>query len=290
VKTIVITGANSGIGLATARQLALNGNLVIAASRKRVDSLAKFEEINELCHQQKSTGKVKFFPIDLANLDSVRSFAKLIKSQFPTIDTLICNAGVMNTPYQLTKDGFELQFQTNFLSHFILIQLFVEALHLSENPKVIIVCSTSAEKGKIDNLAALKKIASIPESDYDAMTSYRESKLAQEISMFEFARREKYQRLKFSLVHPGVVNTPLFYRNHGDWYKVVMTPLVYLGYAFKFFKTPEQGADTSIFLAETEVYESGRYWHNRKNIQPNPISQDREYAKALWEWIISLGN
>jgi retinol dehydrogenase 12 len=286
MKTIVITGANSGIGLETARQLALHGNLVIAASRQRADSMTRFEEINQQCAAQKSGGNVIFFPVDLANLDSVRSFAETIKGEFPTLGTLICNAGVMNTPYQMTKDGFELQFQTNFLSHFVLTYLLLDALQRSDSPKVINVCSASAEKGKINNMAALEEVSRVSEVNYNAMTSYRESKLAQEVSVFEFARQEAYQKIKFSLVHPGVVNTPLFYRGRGAWYKAVMTPFVYLGYALKFFKTPQQGADTSIFLAKTDGYTSGGYWHDRKNIQPNPISQDREYARALLGWSV----
>ena len=63
-----------------------------------------------------------------------------------------------------------------------------------------------------------------------------------------------------------------------------MYPFVYLGYAFGWFKTPKQGAETSIFLAETDDYESGHYWHNKKHIPANPIAHDQDYAKALWSW------
>lgn len=290
MKTVIITGANSGIGLEMARQIALNGHVVIAASRKREDSLTKIAEMNALCKEQGSAGQVVFLHLDLADLDSVRAFAETVKRQFPKIDTLICNAGVMNTPYQMTGDGFELQFQTNFLSHFLLTHLLIESINQSDDPRVINICSSSAEKGRLDNIQAFEKIARITAQEYDAMTSYRESKLAQEISVLEFSRRAEYRRVKFSLVHPGVVNTPLFYRDHGWWYKAAMLPFVYLGYAFKFFKTPAQGADTPIFLFESDNYESGRYWHDRQTIPPNPIAQRESYAKAVWDWSVNRFN
>ncbi len=284
MKTIIITGANSGIGFETAKQLLLNGHTVIVASRNHEDGQTKVSQLNELGQAEQSTGRAIYCHLDLADSESVRACAQNIKGQFSKIDTLICNAGVMNPPYQITKDGFELQFQTNFLSHFLLTHLLLEALNQSENPKVINVCSASAEKGEIDHVDQLESIAKVRESDYDAMTSYRESKLAQEVSVMEFSRQEEYRHVKFSLIHPGVVNTSLFYRNQGAWYKVAMYPFVYLGYAFGWFKTPKQGAETSIFLAETDDYESGHYWHNKKHIPANPIAHDQDYAKALWSW------
>ncbi len=290
MKTIIITGANSGIGFETAKQLALKGHTIIAASRKRADSQAKIAQIEQLCREQQSEGRVVLLHLDLSAFESVRAFAENVKSQFPKIDTLICNAGVMNTPYQVTQDGFELQFQTNFLSHFLLTHLLIDNLNQVDNPKVINVCSASAEKGRIDNLAALERISRVAETAYDPMTSYRESKLAQEISVMEFSRREAYRHIKFSLIHPGVVNTPLFYRKYGLWYKAVMIPFVYLGYVLGLFKTPQQGAATSIFLSENDAYESGRYWHRQKNLQPNPIAQDQTYSQAVWEWSLHCLN
>ena len=118
------------------------------------------------------------------------------------------------------------------------------------------------------------------------MTSYRESKLAQQVSVIEFARQRQYQKIKFSLIHPGIVNTNLFYRNSGNLYKIVMLPFVYLGYVFGFFKTPKQGAETSILLSETDGYESGSYWTKQKQLTPNPITEDLEYSRELWNWSV----
>jgi NAD(P)-dependent dehydrogenase (short-subunit alcohol dehydrogenase family) len=281
MKTIIITGANSGIGYETAKDLALKGNTIIAASRKKDETLKIIESLNNLCATEKSSGKVVFYDLDLMSLKSVENFSKKIKIDFPVIDILICNAGIMNSPYKITSDGYESQFQTNFLSHFYLTILLIENILKSEVPKVINVCSASAEKGVIDSFEKIERISKVSENEYDSMNSYRESKLAQQISVVELSRMKEYKKIKFSLIHPGIVNTNLFYRNSGMLYKMTMLPFVYMGYAFGFFKTPKKGAETTLFLAENDHYETGHYWHKTKEIEPNSITKNIRYSKEL---------
>jgi NAD(P)-dependent dehydrogenase (short-subunit alcohol dehydrogenase family) len=286
MKTIIITGANSGIGYETAKALALKGNIILAASRDREETRERIKGLNKICDEARSPGKVVFYDLDLANLKSVRAFIAKVATDYPVIDTLICNAGVMNAPYRRTVDGFETQFQVNFLSHFMISHGLVDNLQKSENPKLINVCSASAEKGQIDSLEELRRISTISEDEYDAITSYRESKLAQQVSVIEFARQGQYQKIKFSLIHPGIVNTNLFYRNSGKLYKFVMVPFVYIGYVLGFFKTPKQGAATTILLSETDEYESGSYWTKQKQLAPNPITENLAYSRELWHWSV----
>jgi NAD(P)-dependent dehydrogenase (short-subunit alcohol dehydrogenase family) len=287
MRTIIITGANSGIGYETAKYLALKGNRIIAASRRKNETIKIIDNLNLQCSQSNSKGSVKFYHLDLNDLSSVNLFAKQIIAEYPTIDTLICNAGIMNSPFKTTVDGYEQQFQTNFLSHFYLTCLLTDTIIKSENPKIIHVCSASAEKGIINTINELEKISKVSEQEYDAMKSYREAKLAQQVSVMHFARIQKYKKIKFSVIHPGIVNTNLFYRNSGILYKVAMLPFVYLGYAFGFFKTPKQGAKTTIYLSENDDYESGFYWNNTKKLTPNPISNDEKYANQLYDWTIN---
>jgi len=287
MKTIIITGANSGIGFETAKYLALKGNNVIAASRKKDETLKAIDNLNLQCKKANSKGRVVFYHLDLNDLNSVNSFAQQIIAEYHKIDTLICNAGIMNSPFKTTIDGYEQQFQTNFLSHFYLTHLLIDTINKSDNPKIINVCSASAEKGTINSVDELERISKVLEQEYDAMKSYREAKLAQQISVLQFARMVEYKNIKFSVLHPGIVNTNLFYRNSGFLYKMIMVPFVYLGYAFGFFKTPKQGAETSIFLAINEDYESGFYWNNTKKIKPNPISKDENSAKELYKWAMN---
>lgn len=288
MKTILITGANSGIGYETAKYLALKGNVIIAASRQNDETLHKINSLNELCLSKKTKGEIFFYHLDLMSLKSVKEFAEKVKTDFPIIDILICNAGIMNSPYKLSADGFESQFQTNFLSHYYLTKLLFDNINKSDNPKVINVCSASAEKGLIDSVNKLEKISKISKDEYDAMTSYRESKLAQQASVMELSRLNEFRKIKFSLIHPGIVNTNLFYRNSGKFYKIAMLPFVYLGYALGFFKTPQKGAETTLFLAENDNYESGYYWHKKKKIDPNPISKNRNYCIELIRWTDTL--
>lgn len=287
MKTIVITGANSGIGYETAKYLALKGNYIIAASRKKDETIKIIDNLNLQCKKENSKGIVKFYHLDLNDLNTVLSFAEQIISEYTTIDMLICNAGIMNSPFKTTIDGYEQQFQTNFLSHFYLTHLLIDKIIKSDNPKIINVCSASAEKGTINTIDELEKISKISEQQYDAMKSYREAKLAQQVSVMQFARMSEYNKIKFSVIHPGIVNTNLFYRNSGTLYKIAMLPFVYLGYAFGFFKTPKQGAKTTIFLAENDDYESGFYWNNTKRLMSNPISNNENYAKQLYEWTMN---
>lgn len=284
MKTIVITGANSGIGYETAKHLALQGNIVIAASRKKDKTLKIIDSINKLCSEGNTNGKVVFYDMDLMNLKSVEACTEKINADFPVIDILICNAGVMNAPYKISVDGYETHFQTNYLSHFLITSKLIDKLLMSENPKVINVCSASAEKGSIDSINNLEKMSTVSENNYTAITSYRESKLAQQTSVIALNDIEEYKKIKFSLIHPGIVNTNLFYRNSGPVYKAIMTPFAYLGYMFGFFKTPKQGAETTVFLVENDDYGSGYYWHKRKKMVPNPIAQNKVYGKELYAW------
>lgn len=288
MKTIIITGANSGIGYETAKHLALQGNTVVAASRKKEETLKVVDSINQLCNAGNTKGKVVFYDVDLMNLKSVDDFAAKLNEDFPIIDILICNAGVMNAPYKLSVDGYESHFQTNYLSHFFIITKLINNILKSGNPKVINVCSASAEKGTLNTIKELEKISTVSEVDYTAITSYRESKLAQQTSIVALSRLPVYKKIKFSLIHPGIVNTNLFYRNSGPLYKAVMTPFVYLGYLFGFFKTPKQGAETTLFLVENDDYETGHYWHKTNMITPNPISQNKVYANELYTWSKNL--
>ncbi|HOK38333.1 MAG: SDR family NAD(P)-dependent oxidoreductase [Bacteroidales bacterium] len=288
MKTIVITGANSGIGYETAKELALKGNTIIAASRQKSESLNAIKSLNDLCNKKKSIGKVIFYDLDLMSFKSVKDFTEKVKNDFPIIDILICNAGIMNSHYKLTINGYESQFQTNFLSHYYLTILLIENILKSDNPKVINVCSASAEKGKIDSIDKLEKISKVSENEYNAMTSYRESKLAQQTAVTELSKMDGFKKIKFSLIHPGIVNTNLFYRSSGMFYRFVMLPFVYLGYAFGFFKTPGKGAETTLFLSENDNYETGYYWHKTEKIEPNPISKNRNYSSELIRWVENL--
>ena len=280
----LITGANSGMGFETALALGTLGHEIVLCTR----SQAKGEDALSKMREQNANIKGKVFTPDLASFRSIQECAANIKSAYPAIDILLFNAGVMTPPYKKTTDSFESQFQSNYLGHFYLFNLLQEPFFASPIKKVISISSLSSEKGVNDSIAKFETDAQFAESDYDAMKCYRESKLAQVMFTRELHHRFNTQGVKSYAVHPGVVNTNLFYQNSGGLYAAIMQPFGWLGYVTGFLKTPRQGAETAIYLASNEIEESGLYWADKRPRPYNPIADKREFCQEFWNWSESI--
>lgn len=280
----LITGANSGMGYETALSLGKMGHELILCTRSLEKGNAALHKIK----QQDATIKATVFLLDLASFQSVKAGAEKIKATYPVIDCLIFNAGIMTPPYTQTEDGFELQFQANYLGHFYLFNLLKPSFLTSATKKVISISSLSSEKGVNDSITKYQMDAQCSSDSYDAMKCYRESKLAQILFTQELDRRFQEYALKSYAVHPGVVNTSLFYRNSSPFYALLMKPLVWAGYATGKLATPSQGAETAIYLASNQVNTSGSYWAN-KTIRPhNSIADRDDFCREFWDWSLSL--
>jgi NAD(P)-dependent dehydrogenase (short-subunit alcohol dehydrogenase family) len=199
---VVVTGANGGLGLETARQLARRGAHVIMAARNLDKARAAEQKI--LAAIPEAFLEVR--SLDLASLDSVRRFSGAVTTDHPVIDILVNNAGVMAPPRQETADGFELQFGTNHLGHFALTALLMPALLRSKSGRVVTVTSTGRHSGGRLN-------AGDPHytTDYRPWTSYGQSKMANLHFAVELNRRLQAAGVGVeSLVaHPGFSNTNL---------------------------------------------------------------------------------
>ena len=279
----LITGGNTGIGFETARALAAEGHDLIITSR----SAAAAEEAARQIRSEHPTAVVHPLPLDLSDFATVRSFAAQVLAIFPQLDVALFNAGVMAPPYTQTGDGFELQFQANYLGHFQLYQLLREAL-LAGGGKVINVSSASSEHSECDSLSDFQALARVAEAAYDGLTSYRASKLAQVLFTVALDRREGAQGLASYALHPGIVNSDLFYRGRSDFFKTLARPFVWLGYKSGRILTPAQGAATSVYLAANEVRPSGEYWADKALRPMNPIARDVALGRDFWEWSMSL--
>ena len=145
-KTVIITGGNTGIGKETALELARRGGRVIIACRTKSRGEAAVSDIR----RKSGNDSVFFRSLDLASSDSIRKFSKEILEAEPHIDILILNAGVMFTPYQLTEDGFEMQFGVNHLGHFLLTHLLLDRLKESAPSRVVVVSSLAHKIGRLD--------------------------------------------------------------------------------------------------------------------------------------------
>jgi NAD(P)-dependent dehydrogenase (short-subunit alcohol dehydrogenase family) len=201
-KLVVITGANSGLGLETAKYFISTGYRVVMAVRNVTKGEAAKQQLLKLFPE----ASIDVLTLDLASLSSVRAFVDSFSEKYDSLDLLINNAGVMVPPFTQTKEGFELQFGSNHLGHFALTGLLLPFLEKGVEPRVVTLSSIAHRGGVIDftNLDGSK--------GYKAMKFYCQSKLANLLfakELDERLKRNGYQTISLA-AHPGISNTNLF--------------------------------------------------------------------------------
>ena len=270
-KTVIVTGANTGIGRETALDLASRGARVILACR----DLAKAEEVAKEIQVKTGSSKVLVKEIDLASLKSVRNFAHEINQTEERLDILINNAGIMRCPYWTTEDGFEMQFGVNHLGHFLLTNLLLDMLQRSQPSRIINVSSLAHTRGKIrfDDLQS--------EKEYGPGPAYAQSKLANVLFTRELSKKLDNTDVTVVAVHPGVVKTEL--SRHLSFTKSYLASFSLAPIVWLFFKNPRQGAQTTIHCAVADDIESGLYYSDCKPKEPAEQAKDDAVAKKLWE-------
>ncbi len=273
-KTVLITGANDGIGRATAERLARKGAHLVLACRNETKAQRTADQL------VKATGneRIDTIPLDLADLSSVRAASELFLAEHPRLDVLINNAGVYCETLELTPDGYELQFGVNHLGHFLLTLNLLPAMQCSKLcGRVINVASAMHTKGGIDfgNLRGERG-----PKGYDGTSAYCQSKLANILFTKELDRRHGSE-LTTNCLHPGVVGTSLANKKGKLFTKAIWS--LYKPFA----RSPEAGADTSVYLASSpEVREvSGRYFNPTQClVKPSPTASNEQLARRLWEY------
>ena len=198
-KTAIITGANTGIGLETAVDFAERNGRVILACRSKERGEAAVEQVK----RRSGNNNVIFMPLDLASLDSVRSFATNVLDREARVDILVNNAGIMACPYMKTADGFEMQFGVNHLGHFLLTNLLLDRLKEAPAARIVNVSSSAHKRGKInfEDLNSTKK--------YTPFGAYSQSKLANVLFTRSLAKRLEGSNVIVNALHPGVIRTEL---------------------------------------------------------------------------------
>lgn len=267
-KIVVITGANSGIGKATAIGLAEKGAQIVMLCRNP----EKAEKARDEIVTKSGNPKVVTQHLDLADLSSVRVAAKALNASLPRIDVLINNAGGYFGRRQLSKDGYEYTFAMNHLGHFLLTDLLMDLLMKANGARIINVSSEAQRMGHInfDDLHAEKK--------YSGIKAYAQAKLANIIFTKELARRLKGDGITVNALHPGVVNTG-FGKDAVGLTKiliVIFKPLML---------SARKGAKTSVYLASSDevTNETGKFWAKCKEKAPIPEADDVNVQHRLWE-------
>lgn len=271
-KTVVITGANTGIGLETAKDLAARGARIILACR----DAQKCEDAVEEIRKHSLNKNLACYDLDLASFRSIRKFAKEFKTNEKRLDILINNAGIMRCKKSITEDGLEMQLGVNHFGHFLLTNLLLEELKASAPSRIVVLSSVAHSRGEInfDDLNSEKK--------YNPGTSYNQSKLANILFIRELAERLTGSGVTVNSVHPGVVNTELM--RHMSFYKSYISSLLVYPFIWIFLKAPVQGAQTSIYCSlSSELNDvSGKYFADMKEKEPSPAALNNADAKRLW--------
>ncbi|XP_012582814.1 PREDICTED: retinol dehydrogenase 14, partial [Condylura cristata] len=213
--------------------------------------------------------------LDLASLRSVRAFCQEMLQEEDRLDVLINNAGIFQCPYMKTEDGFEMQFGVNHLGHFLLTNLLLGLLKSSAPSRIVVVSSKLYKYGDI-NFEDLNS-----EQSYNKSFCYSRSKLANILFTKELARRLEGTDVTANVLHPGIVRTNLGRHIH---IPLVIKPLFNL-VSWAFFKTPVEGAQTSVYLASSPEVEgvSGRYFGDCKEEELLPKAMDEAVARKLWD-------
>jgi NAD(P)-dependent dehydrogenase (short-subunit alcohol dehydrogenase family) len=262
-RTAIVTGANTGIGLETARMLALKGARVVLACRSVEKGKAALDRILS----EKPPGIVTVLPLDLSDLESVTAFVAAFSAKHDRLDLLINNAGVMVPPLGRTKQGFELQFGTNHLGHFALTGRLLPWLERTRGARVVVVSSTAQNAGRIDfdDLSWQRR-------SYIAWLAYGQSKLANMMFALELQRR-------LAAAGSGVLVTAA----HPGW---TATDLQRTSGTIRFFNPlfgmkPADGALPTLRAATDPAAEGGSYWGPSHFFELNgPPAKARICARA----------
>jgi NAD(P)-dependent dehydrogenase (short-subunit alcohol dehydrogenase family) len=277
-RTVLVTGANSGLGLVTARELARAGATVVLTARDRSKCDAAVAEIRQSVPDALLDPRL----LDLASLETVRQLASGVAADHERIDVLVNNAGVMMPPQSQTADGFELQFGTNHLGHFALTGLLLERIG-GEDPRVVTVTSLEHRPGRID----------FDDLDlhrgYDPRPAYQRSKLANAAFGIELDRRLRAagSPVKSVLAHPGYSATNL--QSTGP--TGLMKQILRVGNAL-LAQDAEDGSRPQLYAATAPGVESGEFYGpdglyeargHPKRVRATSRARDPELGRRLWE-------
>jgi len=271
-KTVLITGASSGIGRETAIALAEKGAHVVMIVRNRERGEAVKQEILA----QNSSAQVDILLADLSSMEEVQRVASEFKSKYNQLHVLINNAGGVFGKRMLSRDGYEMTIALNYFAPFLLTNELLDVLKASAPSRIVNVSSNAHRLGRVefDNMRG--------ERSFGGMRVYGSSKLMLLAFTYELARRLEGTGVTVNALHPGFVATNF---GKSDAGRVTRG---FFGLVRPFQKTPKEGAETSIYLASSEEIEgvTGKYFVDSRPAKSSSASTEVGMQKALWLWTV----
>jgi retinol dehydrogenase-14 len=267
-KTVLVTGASSGIGLEACVKFAGMGADLVMVARDR----AKGEAAVASVEKRAKARRPSLMLCDFASQKSIRALAAGFRASHSRLHILVNDAGSVSPNRELTEDGIERTFAVNHLGYFLLTNLLLDLLKASAPARVVNVASIGHRAGTMD----LDDLGF--EKQYFIMSAYNRSKLGNVLFTRELARRLQGTGVTANCLHPGAVATNIW--SHAQWWA-----LPFLSLAKLFMVTPEQGGDAIVFLATSPELEgqTGGYYESNKQVRPSRLAQDDALASKLWD-------
>jgi NAD(P)-dependent dehydrogenase (short-subunit alcohol dehydrogenase family) len=293
-KRILITGVSAGLGVETARSLAARGAQVVGAARDLNKAKAASEQVRK--DAAANSGSFELVELDLANLKSVRTCADRLLAKSEPLDVIIANAGVMATPFGHTADGFETQFGTNHLGHFVLVNRIARLIRTGG--RLINVSSAGHRRSNVD-----LEDPNFERTPYEPFVAYGRSKTANILFAVAFDRRHRERGVRAAAVHPGIIETELIRHMSPSWLQTRVDEInQQLAAASKppiHWKSIPQGAATSVWAGVVAPADEigGRYCEDchvgsivADEVPASAVSEgvrgyavDPRTAEALWK-------
>ena len=268
-RVCLVTGANAGVGKATATGLARMGATVVMVCR----NLERGETAQAEISADSGSQDIDLLIADLSSQGSVRKLARTFTSKYPHLHVLINNAGTITRRRRITVDGLETQFAVNHLAPFLLTNLLLDTLKASAPARVVTVSSQVHSKSPLD----FDDLRS--DREYTASQVYRKTKLANILFTYELSRRLEGTNVTANCLHPGVIATKLLDDYMGGSHDAGF------GSGESFGDSPEQGAAVVLYVASSPEIEgiTGKHFHDNAVRETAPVTYDEEHARWLWD-------
>jgi len=269
-KTVLLTGATSGIGLEASVALARQGARVVMVGRDPARTVAAVADVAA----RSGSKEVSYLLADFSSQAAIRALADAVRSRVDRLDVLVNNAGGVHKARRLTLDGIEATFAVNHLGYFLLTNLLLDLVVKSAPARVVTVASVGHRRGTLDF-----EDLGFERGGYSIMRAYSRSKLANVLFAAELARRLAGSGVTSNSLHPGSVDTNIW-SGAPLWAK----PIIQVVFR-PFFISAEKGGERIVQLAASPELEgvTGKYFEDGKVVEPAPLARDASLATRLWD-------